>query len=136
MHWLKKIFGGSVSSLLTKWIPNPIAAAAVETGLSYVIARALPLVITAGDWIVNKTVWTQTDNTEWRAVKAMYPSLFAGGSKTEAETKLVASLIVRAQLMALAKDLTSAQAAIAVEVAVTQAAADGAITTATVPKEA
>jgi len=81
--------------------------------------------------IVAGTFWQQDDEI-WQQTKERYPSLFVE-PHTAAETKLVALLLVRTQLLALVDGLNTAGAGIAAETAVSLAAAENRIATASMP---
>jgi len=130
-NWIKKVIVGNPIDLLMKLIPNPLVAMLVRKALEIATAQALPFVVKMGDMIVAGTFWQQDDKI-WQQTKEQYPSLFTE-PHTAAETKLVALLLVRTQLLALVGGLNTAGAGIAAETAVSLAAAENRITTASMP---
>lgn len=91
MNWLKRFFGA-----LSAYFTSNKAAQQAELALSY-IGKALPVVSQVAE-ILTKLTPTGIDDAVWASIKAKYPRLLDGTTKTPQEVRAEA-LILAAELL-------------------------------------
>lgn len=110
MNWLKRLIGS-----ISAYFRTGQAAKDAQLALEYV-GRALPYVAIAANVVVSMTP-NSIDDIAWAAIKAKYPSLFDGRTKTQDELKASALLIASDLLKSKFPELSTSVARAAVQLA-------------------